>query len=86
MLWFNFILGSNFISLCFKIIIIHYYTPKQAEIEFKPRIKLNHNISILSKALCLQFECRTLKEFIGLILLLIEQMILYFFVSITAKY
>ena len=86
MLWFNFILGSNFISLCFKIIIIHYYTPKQAEIEFKPRIKLNHNISILSKALCLQFECRTLKEFIGLILLLIEQMILYVFVSVTAKY
>ena len=45
-MWFNFILGSNFISLCFEIIIIHYYTPKQAEREFKPRIKLNHNISI----------------------------------------
>ena len=35
----------NFISLCCKlIIIIHYHTPKQREIKFKPRIKLNHNI------------------------------------------
>ena len=37
MLWFNFILGLNFIFLCFKVIIIHYHTPKQ-------RIKLNYNI------------------------------------------
>jgi len=44
MLWFKFILGLNFISLCFKLIIIHYHTQKQREIEFKPRIKLNHNI------------------------------------------
>ena len=44
MLWFNFILGLNFISLCFKLIIIYYHTPKQREIKFKPRIKLNHNI------------------------------------------
>ena len=43
MLWFNFILGLTFISLCFKLIIIHYHTPKQREIKFKPRIKLNHN-------------------------------------------
>ena len=35
MLWFNFILGLNFIS-------IHYHTPKQREIKFEPRIKLNH--------------------------------------------
>ena len=34
----------NFISLCCKLIIIHYHTPKQREIKFKPRIKLNHNI------------------------------------------
>ena len=46
MLWFNFILGLNFISLCFKLIIIYYHTPKQREIKFKPRIKLNHNIYI----------------------------------------
>ena len=45
MLWFNFILGLNFISLCFKLIIIHYHTPKQRKIKFKPRIKLNHNMS-----------------------------------------
>ena len=29
MLWFNFILGSNFIFLCFKLIIIQYNTQKQ---------------------------------------------------------
>ena len=29
MLWFNFILGLNFITLCFKLIIIHYHTQKQ---------------------------------------------------------
>ena len=43
-LWFNFILGLNFIFLCFNLIIIHYHTPKQRKIKFKPRIKLNHNI------------------------------------------
>ena len=46
MLWFNFILGLNFIFLCFKLIIIHYHTQKQNKIKFKPRIKLNHNIYI----------------------------------------
>ena len=44
MLWFNFIFGLNFTFLCFRLIIIHYYTPKQREIKFEPRIKLNHNI------------------------------------------
>ena len=37
MLWFNFIFGINFIFHCFKVIIIHYHTPKQ-------RIRLNYNI------------------------------------------
>ena len=46
MLWFNFILGLNFIFFCFKLIIIHYHTQKQRKIKFKPRIKLNHNIYI----------------------------------------
>ena len=46
MLWFNFILGLIFISHCFKLIIMHYHTPKQREIKFKPRIKLNHNMYI----------------------------------------
>ena len=44
MLWFNFILDSNFIFLCFKLIILHYNTQKQKKREFEPRIKLNHNI------------------------------------------
>ena len=43
MLWFNFILGLNFIFLCFKLIIMHYLTQKQWKIKFKPRMKLNHN-------------------------------------------
>ena len=43
MLWFNFILGLSFISHCFKLIIIYCHTPKQREIKFKPKIKLNHN-------------------------------------------
>ena len=46
MLWFNFILGSNFIFLCFKLIIIHYNTQKHKKRKFEPRIKLNHNICI----------------------------------------
>ena len=47
-LWFSFILGLNFIFLCFKLIIIHYHTPKQRKIKFKPRINLNHNIYIVN--------------------------------------
>ena len=43
MLWFNFILGSNFICLCFKLIIIYYHIPKQKKIKFKLGTKLNHN-------------------------------------------
>ena len=37
MLWFNFFLGLNVIFLCLKLIIIHYHTPKQRKIKFKPR-------------------------------------------------
>ena len=44
MLWFNFIVGLNFIFLCFTLIIIHYHTPKHRTIKFKLKIKLNHNI------------------------------------------
>ena len=43
MLWFNFLLGLNFVFFCFKLIIIHYHTQKQKKIQFKPRRKLNHN-------------------------------------------
>ena len=53
LLQFNFILGlNNFIFLCFKLILIHYHTQKQRTIKFKPRIKLNHNITVSS--ICLQ--------------------------------
>ena len=44
MLWFNFILGLNFIFLSFKLIIIYYHTPKQRKLKFQPRIKLNRKI------------------------------------------
>ena len=37
MLWLNFFLGLNVIFLCLKLIIIHYHTPKQRKIKFKPR-------------------------------------------------
>ena len=48
MLWFSFILGSNFIFLCFKLIIIYYHTQKQKKIKFKLKTKLNHNIYLAS--------------------------------------
>ena len=44
MLWFNFILGLNFLFFCFKLIMIHYHTLKQKKRKFKPMKKLNHNI------------------------------------------
>ena len=39
-LWFNFILGLNFISLCYTLIIIHHHTPKQSKIKTKDKIEL----------------------------------------------
>ena len=33
MLWFNFILGSDFIFLCFKLILIHYHVHKRRKIK-----------------------------------------------------
>ena len=43
MLWFNFIRGLNFIFFCFKIIIIHYHTPKQKKIKLiKDKIEPQH--------------------------------------------
>ena len=55
MLWFNFILGLNFIPLCFKLIIIYYHTKKQKEIKFKLRKNFNHNIYI-THAICKLFQ------------------------------
>ena len=49
MLSFNFILGLNFISLCFWVWQCMVMSLKQREIKFKPRIKLNHNIYIYRK-------------------------------------
>ena len=69
MLWFNFILGLNFIFLCFKLIIIHYHTQKQREIKFKPRIKLNHNI----------YNMQALKVYCGTGL--IKELLLFSFVN-----
>ena len=47
MLWFNFILGSNFLVFCFKLIIMLLSCitiPKNKRKEnLNPRIKLNHN-------------------------------------------
>ena len=60
MLWFNFILSSNFIFLCFKLIIIHYNTQKQKKIKFEPRIKLNHNIYKISLNACLLWKVRVI--------------------------
>ena len=56
MLWFNFILGLNFIFLCFKLIIIHYHTLKQKKIKLTPRIKLNHNIYTLRTLFTFSFD------------------------------
>ena len=45
MLWVSFILGLNFISLCFGVWQWLIMSLKQNEIKFKPGIKLlNHNI------------------------------------------
>ena len=60
MLWFNFFPGLNFIFLCLKVIIIHYHTPKQREIKFKPRIKLNHNIYIFARSFSRAYKLRDL--------------------------
>ena len=43
-LWFNFILGLNFIFFCFCVWLCMIMSLKQKKIKFKPRIKLNHNL------------------------------------------
>ena len=69
MLWFNFILGSNFIFLCFKLIIIHNHAQKQRKIKFEPMKKLNHN-TCKAKFMpfwppCYKSEAYLLKKFHG---------------------
>ena len=58
MSWFHFILDSNFIFSCFKLIIIHYNTQTQKKIKFVPRIKLNQNIYMV-------FNWKTASSFIA---------------------
>ena len=38
MLWFNCILGLNFIFFCFKLIIIHNHTQEQKKMKFNLRL------------------------------------------------
>ena len=43
-LWFNFILGLNFLFFCFWVWLCMIMSLKQKKIKFKPRIKLNHKL------------------------------------------
>ena len=43
-LWFNFILGLNFIFFCFWVWLCMIMSLKEKKRKFKPRIKLNHNL------------------------------------------
>ena len=60
MLWFNFILDSNFLFFCSKLIImlLSYITipKKQKKRKFEPRIKLKHNM--YNVALHQQFQVK----------------------------
>ena len=60
-LWFNFILGVNYISLCLKLIIIHYHTQQQTEKKIKPSIKLDHNIYYRNICYFLDVSCTFLQ-------------------------
>ena len=47
MLWFNFILGLNFIFLCFGVWLCILMSLKSKKIKFKPRVELNPNIYVV---------------------------------------
>ena len=47
MLWFNFILGLNIISLCFGSWLCFIMSLKSKKRKFKPRIELNPNIYVV---------------------------------------
>ena len=49
MLRLNFILGLNYIFLCFEFIMRHYHIQKQKPFNFKPRTKLNDQLRFESK-------------------------------------
>ena len=58
MLWLNFILGLNFIFLCFGVWKCMIMTFKQTEIKLKPRIKLNHNRYVANFFHGVHVQCR----------------------------
>ena len=59
LLWFNFILGLNFLLSSFRLIIIHNSDkPKRRKTKFKPRIKLSCGIAIHSQRAILREESR----------------------------
>ena len=57
MMYFNFILGFNFISLGFWVWQCMTMSLKRGKIKFKPRITLNHN-SYLKENMKFTFELR----------------------------
>ena len=52
-LWFNFILGLNFIFFCFWVWLCMIMSLKQKKVKFKPRIKLNHTTHAFAQL----FQC-----------------------------
>ena len=52
MLRFSFIRGLNFIFLCFKLIIIHYYIQNPHEIKLKQKIKIEPQNVHFNGCLC----------------------------------
>ena len=65
-LHYSFILDLNFTFLCFKLIIVHYHTPKQTKINLKPRIKLNHNVHKRKYVMKLVFKGADHCTFLGI--------------------
>ena len=44
-LWFHVILGSNFVLLCFKLVIIHYHTKNKEKLSLNQRkMQMVHTI------------------------------------------
>ena len=58
MLWLNFILGLNFIFLCFGVWKCMIMTFKQTEIKLQPRIKLSHNRYVANFFHGVHVQCR----------------------------
>ena len=62
-LWFSYVLGLNFIFLCFWVWQYIIMSLKQRKIKFEPRIKLNHNTySLLWRAIRITSESRRMHK------------------------